>query len=149
MSVSGVCGVCGECEWSVWGVCGECVESVNGVCGECEGSVQGVCGECVGRMWGVWRGVFGEDVQGLVLSRDFSNGKHVSFVVLSVFGKFFVNSTSSHIVLDRKIWEEYVGKWYTGFCGMGACSIRDVSIPLLPLNIGGRAYLVNFPPTPI
>ena len=36
-----------------------------------------------------------------------------------------------------------------GVCGMGACSIRDVSIPLLPLNIGGRAYLVNFPPTPI
>ena len=65
----------------------------------------------------MWQGVCGEDVQGLVLSRDFSNGKHVSFVVLSVFGKFFVNSTSSHIshiVLDRKIWEEYVGKWYTG-----------------------------------
>ena len=88
------------------GVCGECVGSVSGVCGECVGSVsgvwQGVCGECEGSVWGVWRGVFGEDVQGLVLSRDFSNGKHVSFVVLSVFGKFFVNSTSSHIDLSAR-----------------------------------------------
>ena len=58
-------------------------------------------------------------MQGLVLSRDFSNSKHVSFVVLSVFGKFFVNSTSSHCARQENMGEvcrEMVHRflWYGG-----------------------------------
>ena len=57
--------------------------------------------------------------KGLVLSQDYPNPLKLNifftFVVLNVFGKFFVNSTQT--AHNREIWgtcKGYVGEWYAG-----------------------------------
>ena len=63
--------------------------------------------------------VFEIFLEGLVLGQDCPNPLKLniffSFVVLNVFGKFFVDST--HYAHNREIWgtcKGYVGEWYAG-----------------------------------